>query len=430
MSSRRLVAALAGVAAGLSLAGCGLSGVQAGGAGSDASASAGGEITGDVTLQTWALKAGFSDYIEGVIADFEKTYPGTHVKWIDQPGDGYAEKLLAQASAGELPDVVNTTPAFGFQLAKEGLLQDLTRVDDTLDATYVPGALEGFQFAGVEGTYGYPWYLSSELNYWDTDILAKAGIDPKSPPATFDDLVAASKTLKDASGGQMYLMSKKPDLGDFASAGIKVINDDGTELIFNSDDAVALLDKYRQAYADGLMPADVLTDKFLGDTELFKKGTVGWTATGGNFIAGAVKDNPSLEGKFAVSPHFGTPPIDVQGVSIPKTTKNLPTAIALAQFLTNEKNQDAFAELVPGIFPSTTASQSQDFAKSDGTPDGDAKAIAFTSLNDARVMEPVQVTDAMSTVIKQQVAAAMTGQVSSREALDAAVEKCNQLLAE
>ncbi|ACZ31132.1 extracellular solute-binding protein family 1 [Xylanimonas cellulosilytica DSM 15894] len=428
MSSRKLVAAVASVAAGLTLAGCGLSGAQAGG--TDAGPSADGEITGDVTFQTWALKAGFSDYIEGVIADFEAAYPGTHVTWIDQPGDGYADKLLAQAAAGELPDVVNTTPAFGYQLANEDLLQDLSALDGTLDETYVPGSLEGFQFAGLDGTFGYPWYLSSELNYWNTDILAEAGIDPKAPPATFDELVTASQALKEASDGEAYLMSKKPNLGDFASAGIQVINEDGTEFVFNSDEAVALLDKYVHTYADGLMPADVLTDKFLGDTELFKKGTVGWTATGGNYIASAVKDNPSLEGKFAVSPHFGTAPIAVQGLSIPRTTKNLPTAIALAQFVTNAVNQEAFAELVPGIFPSTSASQSADLAKSDGTPEGDAKAIAFESLSTAKVMEPVQITTAMSTAINQEITAALTGQTTSKEALDNAVERCNQLLAE
>jgi len=429
MSSRKLATAIVSVAAGLSIAGCGLSGSQGAG-GSDSSPSAEGEVTGDVTLQTWALKAGFSEYIEGVIAGFEETYPGTKVTWIDQPGDGYADKLLAQAAAGELPDVINTTPAFGYQLANEDLLQDIAKVDDTLDATYVPGALEGFQFAGIEGTYGYPWYLSSELNYWNTDILSKADVDPASPPATIDELITASRALKEATDGQEYLISKKPTIGDFASAGIPVINDEGTEFVFNSDEAVALLEKYREAYADDLMPADVLTDKFLGGTELFKKGTVGWTATGGNYIGTAVKDNPSLEGKFAVSPHFGTAPIAVQGVSIPKTTKNLPTAIALAQYLTNAENQEEFAELVPGIFPSTSASQSADLAKSDGTPAGDAKAIAFESLSTAKVMEPVQITTAMSTAINQEITAALTGQVTSKEALDNAVEKCNQLLAE
>ncbi|GAB2453393.1 ABC transporter substrate-binding protein [Xylanimonas ulmi] len=430
MRNRRLVATLAGITTAMTLAGCGLSGAQADDAGSEPSSSdVTGEITGDVTLQTWALKAGFSDYIEGVIAAFEEKYPGTHVNWIDQPGEGYEDKLLAQASAGELPDVTNTTPAFGFQLAKEGLLEDLTQLDDELDSTYVAGALEGFQFAGIEGTYGYPWYLTTELNYWNTDLLTQAGLDPESPPRDFDELLAAARTVKSATDGQAYLMSKKPNLGDFASAGVKVINDEGTEFVFNSKDAVALLDEYRQAYADGLLPQDVLTDKFLGHTELFKKGAVGWTTGGGNFIAGAIADNPSLEDKFALSPHFGTPPLDVQGVSVPKTSKNKATAIALARFLTNAENQEAFADLVPGIFPSTLSSQS-DFAASDGSDIAEAKAIAFASLDDARVLEPVQVSSAMSTIINQEIAAAMTGQVSSREALDTAVEKCNQMLSE
>lgn len=425
MSERRRGLTAAGVVAGLLLSGCGLSGAP----GTEAEASTEGEITGEVTLQTWNLKSGFSDYIEGVIADFEETYPGTKVTWLDQPGEGYEEKLLAQAAAGELPDVTNTTPAFGFQLAKEGLLLDLNTVDETLTSTYVPGALQGFEFAGIDGSFGYPWYLTTELNYWNTEMLESGGLDPANLPADFDALVDQATTFKKATDGKSYLMSEKPNLGDFASAGIPVINEAGTEFVFNSDEAVALLDEYREAYAAGLLPRDVLTDSFLGNTELFTKGAVGWTTGGGNFIATALESNPSLEGKFATSTHFGTPPLDVQGVSVPKSSKNVPTAIALAQFLTNAANQEAFAELVPGIFPSTLASQEDSsFAESDGTPGGDAKAIAFTSLPQAKVLEPVQVNSAMSTIINQQIAAALTGEVSSREALDTAVEKCNELL--
>lgn len=129
------------------------------------------------------------------------------------------------------------------------------------------------------------------------------------------------------------------------------------------------------------------------------------------------------------SPYMGVTPMYVQGVSVPAASKNLPAALALARFLTNAENQEAFAELVPGIFPSTVESQDNpSFSQSDGTAEGDAKVIAFTGLPDAEVLQPVEVTEAMSTYFDQQVAAAVAGQVTAQEALDAAVAKCNQLL--
>jgi multiple sugar transport system substrate-binding protein len=388
-----------------------------------------GEITGTVSLQTWALKPRFTEYVEGVIAAFEEEYPGTEVEWLDQPGDGYSEKVLSQATAGELPDVTNLPPDMALPLARNGQLLDLDEVEDGLADTYVEGGLEAYQFAGVDGTYAYPWYLTTDLNYWNSEMLTAGGLDPAAPPTSLDELVEQARTMKATSG--QYLMSRKPGMGDFVSNGIPVLSDDGDEFVFNSPEAVALLDRYRDAYAEGLMPQDVLTDAYLGNSELFTKGEVGWSTGGGNFIAGVLENNPSLEGKIVASPYMGVTPMYVQGVSVPAGTKNLPTALALARFLTNAENQEAFAEEVPGVFPSTVESQDNpSFAQSDGTAEGDAKVIAFTGLPDAEVLQPVEVTEAMSTYFEQQVAAAIAGQVTSQEALDAAVAKCNQLLAD
>jgi multiple sugar transport system substrate-binding protein len=386
-----------------------------------------GEVTGTVTLQTWALKPRFTAYVEGVVTAFEEEYPGTTVRWLDQPGDGYSEKVLSQATAGELPDVTNLPPDMALPLAREGRLLDLEQVEDGLADTYVEGGLEAYQFAGVDGTYAYPWYLTTDLNYWNSEMLAAGGLDATDPPETFDELVEQARTMKETSG--QYLMSRKPGMGDFVSNGIPVLSEDGDEFVFNSPEAVALLDRYREAYAEGLMPQDVLTDAYLGNSELFTKGEVGWSTGGGNFIAGVLENNPSLADKIVPSPYMGVTPMYVQGVSVPAETKNLPAALALARFLTNAQNQEEFAELVPGIFPSTVESQDNpSFAESDGTAEGDAKVIAFTGLPEAEVLQPVEVTEAMSTYFEQQVAAAIAGQITSQEALDAAVAKCNQLL--
>lgn len=387
-----------------------------------------GDVTGEVTLQTWALAPKFAGYVEGVIADFEETYPGTEVTWLDQPGDGYSEKVLAQAAAGELPDVTNLPPDFALPLAREGLITDLAAEDDTLADTYVPGAVEAYRYRGVEGTFGYPWYLTTDLNYWNTEMFEAAGLDPATPPTSLDELVAQARTMKETTGA--YLMSRKPGLGDFAAAGLPVLSEDGTELTFNTPEAAAILDVYRDAYAEGLLPDDVLTDAYLGNSRLFTEGRVAWSTGGGNFIDTVLGNNPSLEGKIAPSPYIGATPLYVQGLSVSSQSRNRPTALALARFLTSAANQEAFAEQVPGVFPSTTASQ-EDAGQSGGdTPQAAAEQIAFDSLATARVLQPVEVDEAMTTIINQQFAAAIAGDRTSREALDAAVEECNKLLAD
>ena len=43
---------------------------------------------------------------EELIAAFEEEHPDVTVDWIDQPGDGYQDKILSQANSNTLPDVL------------------------------------------------------------------------------------------------------------------------------------------------------------------------------------------------------------------------------------------------------------------------------------------------------------------------------------
>ncbi|GIG64445.1 ABC transporter substrate-binding protein [Phytomonospora endophytica] len=415
---------VAAAAAVLLLSGCGLGGD--GGAGEDVDAS--GEVKGKVTFQTWALQPKFTDYVQGVIDAFEAAYPGTEVEWLDQPGDGYSDKVLSQAAGGSLPDVVNLPPDFVLPLVQQGMLLDIEGADDKLNADYVTGGIDAYRYTGHNGVYAYPWYLNTDVNYWNTELLAKYGLDPAKLPTTVDELIAQARTMKKESGGEVYLMSRKPELGDLANAGVPIMAEDGKSFVFNTPEAAAVLDKYRAAFAEGLMPRDVLTDKYAGNAELFNSGTVAWTTGGGNYITSLATDNPTLAPKVIPSPAMGTPPLYAQGLSVASGSKNLPTAMALARWVTNAENQAAFAHLV-NIFPSTKASANDPFfAQSDGTPSGDAKVIAFTSLAQARMLQPVEVTGAMSDIVKQQISLAISGDASSQEALDAAVEQCDKLI--
>jgi len=413
------------VIAAMTLAGCGLGGTDTSG---DTGGQVTGEVKGKVSLQTWALKPKFTDYLQSVIDAFQKKYPGVQVDWLDQPGDGYSDKVLSQAAGGGLPDVTNLPPDFALPLVKQGLLLDVAKADPKLAEDYVAGGVDAYRFAGRTGAYGYPWYLNTDVNYWNSELLAKYGLDPKKLPTTLDELITQAQAVKDRSGGKAYLMSRKPGLGDLANAGVRIMSEDGKSFTFNTPEAAALLDKYRDAYKQGLLPQDVLTDKYAGNAKLFNAGTVAWTTGGGNYITGLATDNPSLAPKVVPSPAMGTPPLYVQGLSVSQKSKNLPAAIALARWVTNAENQAAFAHLT-SIFPSTKASAGDTFfSRSDGTNAGDAKVIAFTSLAKAAMLQPVQVDGAMSDIVNQQIALAISGGTTSRKALDDAVAKCNQLL--
>lgn len=428
---RRFRAGAALTAAVLAAAGCGLgdAGPQGTAQGGAPSAAVTGEVKGKVTLQTWALKPKFTDYVQGVIDAFQKRYPGVTVEWLDQPGDGYSDKVLSQAASGTLPDVTNLPPDFALPLVKQGMLLDVAQADPKISDEYVAGGVEAYTYAGQQGVYGYPWYLNTDVNYWNSELMAKYGLDAKKPPTTFDELVAQARIMKEKSGGKVYLMSRRPELGDLAEAGVELMSADGKRFTFNTPEAAALLDKYRDAYKEGLLPRDVLTDTYAGNAKLFDEGTAAWTTGGGNYITSLAVDNPSLAPKVVPSPDMGVPPLYVQGLSVSKQTKNPAAAVALARWVTSPENQAAFAHLV-SIFPSTKASAGDPFfSRSDGTNAGDAKVIAFASLAKAKMLQPVVVTDAMSKFVRQQFALAISGEVPSKQALDTAAAKCDELLA-
>jgi multiple sugar transport system substrate-binding protein len=423
----RLTGVAAVAVAALTLASCGL-GSSGNSAGSKPTVDASTQVTGEVSFQTWALKPKFTSYVEGVISAFEKKYPGTKVTWLDQPGDGYDKKVLSQASAGQLPDVVNLPPDFALPLVKQDMLLDVGAADPKLTAEYVAGGVDAYKYQGKDGIFGYPWYLNTDIDYWNATKFAAVGLDAKNPPKTFDELLAAAKVMHDKSGGKEYLMSRLPGIGDFTNAGVKIISDDGKSFVFNTPEAAALLDKYRAAYEAGYLPKDILTQAYLGNSKLFTQGKVAWTTGGGNALQDFEKDNPSLKGKVVPSPALDTPPLYVQGLSVSAKTKNQAAAIALARFVTNAENQAAFAKIV-NIFPSTVASASDPyFSKSDGTPESDAKVLAFASLAKAKSLQPAVISGATNDFIGQQISLAISGKVTSKQALDAAVAKANQLL--
>ena len=361
---------------------------------------------------------------------FEAKYPGTTINWIDQPGDGYQQKVASQITSKTLPDVVNLPPDIAYSLATSGNLLDLSKNVPTLANDYVQSGLDAYRYPGTSGDYGFPWYLGADMNYWNKTMFTKDGLNPNSVPKTIDDLFAQAKTMHDGSGGKDYLISTIPSLNDIVQAGGPLMNSNDTKFIFNNAKVAALLDKYAAAYKAGYMPPDVLTNTYEGNNALFLKQEVAWTTGQGNEVSQVVQTNPSLAPNIIPSPSFGPAYLNVQGISISAKSANLPLALAFAKFVTNNENQVAFVKLAPGFLPGTTAAaKDPSYAKSDGTNAGDAAVIAYQDMQHAIDYTPPVWTDQMTTDLNQQISLAISGQKSSQQAVNDLVNQLNQLLA-
>jgi multiple sugar transport system substrate-binding protein len=423
--SRRALAAAAAVAVVLPLSACG-SGDDSGG-----STDASGKVEGDITFQTWNLRANFKSYFEGLISDFEKKYPGTHVKWVDQPAEGYADKISADAAGGTLPDVVNVSPDLVAPLAKAGLALDLDKAASKYKKEYLSGAWASHQIPGMNGTYAFPWYLNTGPLFYNKALFEKAGLDPDQPPKTYDELFTDALKISDRTDGKVATLANVPTIEDFGRYGVPLMNKEGTGFTFNDAKGVELLTKYKELYDAKALDSQALTAtpessgrKFLTEAVAMNPGSA---LDLGNFK----KQAPHLYKNIGITDQItstGHVNMYVMGVMVNSKTKHTPASVAFAHYVTDAEHQMSFAKKV-AIFPSTAGSlEDPYFTKEDGTDVTRVRVASAKSLKTAVNYTPVLFSDQMKTELGNSVARALQGKQSPKEALDDAVKACDRLL--
>ncbi|MCG7208879.1 ABC transporter substrate-binding protein [Streptomyces arenae] len=421
---RALVLATAALLA-LPLSACG-SGEDGGGS-SDAS----GRVQGDITFQTWNLRANFKSYFEGVIADFEKKYPDTHVKWIDQPAEGYADKISADAAGGTLPDVVNVSPDLVAPLAKAGLALDLDKAAAKYRSEYLDGAWASHRIPGMSGTYAFPWYLNTGPLFYNKTLFKQAGLDPDQPPTTYDDLFTDALRMAKQSGGKVATLANVPTIEDFGRYGAELMDKQGAGFAFNDAKGVELLTRYKELFDAKALDPQALTATPESTGKKFLTGAVAMNPGSALDLDNFKKQAPNLYKNIGITDQItstGHVNMYVMGVMVNTKTRHTPAAVAFAHFVTDAQNQMSFAKKV-AIFPSTAGSLDDPyFTKEDGTDETRVRIAAAKSLKNAVNYTPVLFSDQMKTALRNEVAKALQGKESPKAALDNAVKACDRLL--
>ncbi|MFI0899026.1 ABC transporter substrate-binding protein [Streptomyces sp. NPDC020983] len=426
-SSRRLPLAAVGTVVALTATACGLG---SGSSSQDSGPAAGsGKVSGTITLETLQLKPTFTDYMNKVIASYEKSHPGTKVKWVDIPFQGAQEKLTTDATAGALPDVVNLNPQFAQALEAKGLFVDMDAAAAGVKSEYVPGAWSAFTVPGRSGAYAIPWYLTSEVTMYNKQLFSKAGLDPDTPPSTFDELLADGRKLSGAGHGSTYGLHPALEnrfITDLAKQGVPLLDDSGTKWTFNTPAAVAYLQKLVDAYKGGVYPKDSLTQDHSKETEAYQAGRIGLFPSGPNFLTVVKQNAPAVAAQTGVGPQItgsdGTTNMSVMGLLVPKSSKNRTTALNFAEFLGNAENQLAFSKIVT-ILPSTLSSLKDPYFTSDGDGSVEARArkISAAQIAKAENLVPVQYDARVTAAVIGKVQLALQGKLSAKDALDQAV---------
>lgn len=139
------------------------------------------------------------------VAEFEKENPGIKVQLEPTPYAQFVPRIMAQAKAGQAPDVIHMAETMVPAMIREGYLLNLD--------PFIAKA-GGEKFAKLfyqtayklassgESQYGVPRFVGGYVLQYNTRLFKEAGLDPNRPPRDTKELLehALKLTKKDASG--------------------------------------------------------------------------------------------------------------------------------------------------------------------------------------------------------------------------------------
>lgn len=425
-SMKKTIAAVSAVGALFGMAACG------GGNGAN------GSGTTEISFQTWNLKNDkYTPYFTQLIADYEKEHPGIKIQWMDQPSDGYEDKLSTQAASGELPDIVDGGNSILYGLAKAGALVNISKADPSLEKDYYEGAWESAIMKGngiEEGAYGIPWYINDGPTYWNTKLMRQCGLDPDRVPTTWDEYFQAGKTISERCEDVYLGTTMGANTEDFVTAGVTFINDDHTEYVFNDEKGVRQLQNFIDLYREGAIPPEALDSSWSQQADFFQRGDLVSMAGSAYSADGFKQNSPDLYKDLTVGPRITndgrSASVAYEMFGISSQSKHQEEAIAFVKYVTNSENQIAFDKLA-SVFPSAMGALDDEYFKTsdESTLEGKALAITLDQVKDGISSRPAEFTDSNGYKnLQQQITLAMQGKQSAQEALDKAAEFATQRL--
>lgn len=313
----------------------------------------------DTTLNALFMsQAAYSeDNIKSMTAAFEAANPGTKVSLEFVPYEALHDKIIAASGAGDDGyDVVLFDVIWPAEFAERGFLTDVSdRVATDLTSKIFEGAWTTVEYDGKR--YGMPWILDTKYLYYNTEILAQAGIE--TPPSTWNEVLEQAKVIKDKGLVEYPLVwswsQSEAMICDFttltAAHGGAFFNDG--KPAFETGGAKAALDYMKTSLGDGLTnPASL--EYFEEDVRrVFSAGdaafAMNWTYMNSlvndpaeSQVAGkvGVMSAPGVSGVSEASAVNGS-----MGLGIPSNSPHADEAWAYITHLTNQATQEEFATL-------------------------------------------------------------------------------------
>ncbi len=213
------------------------------------------EIKEPITIKWWhSLESQYADVVDKVVADYnasqdmvtvEAEYIGSYTQ--------INEALVAAHAAGtDLPAITVSNTPYVAEYGAGGVTEDLTPyivatgydVEDFGDGMLLAAQYEGKQVA-------LPFLISTQVMYYNKDMADEKGI---TIPEKFDDMDAflEAASVVNADGTTEVYGTVIPGWDQwyfetfYLNKGVKIINDDGVTTDLDSEEAVAIANKFKE----------------------------------------------------------------------------------------------------------------------------------------------------------------------------------------
>ena len=146
-------------------------------------------------------------------AAWKATYPNIETDAQNIDYNQLLDKLRTALLGNAAPMVLRLQILGGIEFSSKGYFQELKPEDvGYSSADFWPGALKSDTYEGK--VYGIPTNNETMAFIYNAKIFKDAGLDPESPPKTWDDVVAYSKQIHDKLGIAGYGMVAKQNAGN------------------------------------------------------------------------------------------------------------------------------------------------------------------------------------------------------------------------
>ena len=383
-----------------------------------------------------AVGGALTEVVDSIVADFEAENPDIKVNAIYSGNyDDTRVRALSALNSGDPAQLAVMFSIDAYDLIEQDLIlpfNDLVSGSDGANwlNSFYPALMAN---GNIEGkTWGIPFQRSTIVAYYNKDMFRAAGLDPESPPTSWDELISMGKALtKDGAYGIMIPSTGYPYWMFQALAiqnGKEVMSNDGLTTYFDDPTVVETLEFWKSLSSEhGVMPEGTVEWGTLRQAFLEGQTAMMWHSTG-NLTA--VKKNASFDFGVAELPanvRKGSPTGGGNFYIFKDTSaEEQAAALKLIQFMTSAEQAAAWsiATGYMGVSPSAYETDALKSYTSSFPPALVARNQLEHAVAEFSTFETARVREGLNNAIQS----ALTGSKSAADALGEAQAAAERLL--